>query len=131
MAQQYTTLKYITLDQSNVRNRPINASRAPEVGDILAFTGKVKVVEFNHRMVELLVFTDQITGDEVTMNVSTLMHAHGTVRLFFKNFSYVGEAMERAISAKVLFCVNDIETHEREIPGGTVRLKTLTIDCEN
>lgn len=123
--------QYITLNQSNVRNLPINTSRAPQVGDVLSFTGKVKVVEFDNRRAELLVFVDQISGDEVTMSASALMRAHGTVRHFFKNFSYIGEVMERAISAKVLFCVMDIETRVVETLGGIIHTKTLTIDCEN
>lgn len=125
------TQQYITLNQSNVRNLPINASRAPQVGDVLSFTGKVKVVEFDNRRTELLVFVDKLSGDEVTMSASALMRAHGTIRHFFKNFNYIGDVMEIAISTKVFFCVMDIETRVVETPNGIIRTKTMTIDCEN
>lgn len=125
------TQQYITLNQSIVRNLPVNSSRAPQVGDILTFTGEVKVVHFPHKQVELLVFHDRVTGDEVTMSVSALMRAHGTVRLFFKNFNIVGDALETALRAKVVFRVEDIELREMVTPGGVIRVKTLTIDCEN
>lgn len=125
------TQQYIDFNQSNVRNLPINLSRAPRVGDILIFTGVVKVVEFNNTEHELLVFIDHTTDDEVTMSAGALMHAHGSVRSFFKKFSCLGDAMDRAISDGALFYVNRVEIREMETPSGTTRIKTFTIDYEN
>lgn len=125
------TQQYINLNQSNVYHLPANTSRAPQVGDVLTFTGKVKVIESDDRRSELLVFTDQISGDEVTMSASALLHAYGTIRFFFKNFDLFGEAMDRANAVKVLFRVNNVEFREMETPGGVIRFKTFTINCEN
>lgn len=129
MVQNQTIINF---KQSYIYDVPINIHRAPQVGDRFRFTGEVKVIEhFEDRCIDLPIFEEIHTSDLITISVSTLMHSSGTIRIFLKNFNTVGKALERAMTAKVIFNVVGETVTDETFDGELRKVRTLIINCEN
>ena len=123
---------YINFKDSVTYHLPINCSRAPQIGDILRFTGNIHPTNFRGRTCEKLVFEEVRTGEVVEMSINTLMKANGTVRNFMSDFDTVGDVLERAIKAKVEFIVSDQTVKSVCLATGeTINHRLLTIHCQN
>lgn len=121
-----TTVAIQSLRLSSLNSLAIPARTVQIPGNILHFTGNVRVVNVDSTSFEIPIFEDEI-GIKYEISVSQLLNAEGTIQGLIARHKTVGEFLENLAQYNIL--ISDVKYIDvPAIGGGTRAKKVLTID---